>query len=318
MTDPFPGDRVVVRYRLADDAPTDWRATANPATRGPSLSDITGKLRDDGDPLRIERDGTVEAVPRSAVTSIRVLSNTAVRNSAIRDLERAAALAWPGTDSEWIDGWFARAGGGFTRRANSAIPVEFGARADVTTLAAIRTWYRDRDLPATLALPDRLLRAGIVDARPVSGEIQILARDVTGLDTTEHSSVHLADSPTPEWLRAYRGPEIDVHTAAGVVGASRGPVAVASVGAEPRAIGRASVTSADDGTRWLGLTALWTDPTSRRGGLAGSVVSTLVGWGVAHGAERVYVQVEADNRIAGTWYRALGFGLHHTSRYVEI
>ncbi|MEE4022134.1 GNAT family N-acetyltransferase [Gordonia sp. PKS22-38] len=310
---PFVGDRVVVRYRLGDATPADWRGEASAA-----LSDVTGILLDDGDPLVVDRDGP-QSIPRSAVVSIRQLSRVTVRNSEIRRLESAAADGWPGTDTATISGWALRAGGGFTRRANSAVPLEFGSGTDEATLAAVRGWYRARGLPTLVALPERLVPAGQIDGRPISGEIQVLVRDVDVEDSSTPSDVRLDDAPTSAWLRAYRGPEVDVPTAAAVVAASRGPVVFASLGdAEPQAIGRATVTSSPDGVRWLGVSALWTAPSRRREGLANAVLTALIAWGARQDAARIHVQVEAENRTAGTWYRRHGFGLHHTSRYLEL
>ncbi|WAC53781.1 GNAT family N-acetyltransferase [Gordonia sp. SL306] len=316
MSEPFVGDRIVVRYRLGDATPADWRG--DPAA---AQSDVTGILREDGDPLVIDRDGTHESIPRAAVTSVRLLSRVTVRNSEIRAVEAAAAAAWPGTESAMVSGWLLRAGGGFTRRANSAVPVEFGADTDADAIAAMRGWYSARGLPTMIALPERLIPAGHIDGRSRSGEVQMLVRDVAGVPTaTSEVPVRLADAPTTPWLRAYRGADVDVEVAAAVVAGSRGPVTFASIGDDddPVSIGRATVTESTDGTRWLGLTALWTSSARRREGLARAVLSGLVGWGAEHGAQRTYVQVEADNRIAGNWYRTLGFGLHHTYRYVEI
>ncbi|MFW0794182.1 GNAT family N-acetyltransferase [Gordonia sp. CPCC 205515] len=321
MTEPFAGDRVVVRYRLGAATPSDWRPAANPATHGPSLSDVTGILVDDGDPLVIERDGVAESIPRAEITSIRVLSRVTVRNKEIRNLEVAAADAWPGTETARFDGWLLRAGGGFTRRANSALPVEFGAAAGGSTMRAIRDWYAARDLPAVIAAPERLLPGGQIDGRLLGGEVQVLAADLDALDVASRSGdVHIDDTPTASWLRAYRGPDVDVETAGAVVGSSRGPLVIASVvdDGRPVATGRASVTAAPDGTRWLGITAVWADPDRRRQGHASAVLSSLGRWGVEEGAQRGYVQVETENRVAGSWYRRVGFGLHHSYRYVEI
>ncbi|AZG46212.1 N-acetylglutamate synthase, CG3035 family [Gordonia insulae] len=313
---PFVGDRIVVRYRLGSATPADWRG--DPAA---ALSDVTGVLRDDGDPLVVERDGARESIPRSAVTSIRLLSRVTVRNSEIRAVEAAAAAAWPGVESAMVSGWLLRAGGGFTRRANSAVPLEFGADTDGTAIAAMRGWYAARGLPTMIALPERLIPAGHISGRPASGEVQMLVRDVDGfLVDAAQVSVQLTDTPTTAWLHAYRGPDVDVEVAAAVVAGSQGPVTLASIdeSGDPVSIGRATVTESPDGTRWLGLTALWTSPTRRRERLAGAIMGRLVDWGAEHGAQRIYVQVEADNRLAGNWYRGLGFGLHHTYRYVEI
>ncbi len=324
----YLGDRVVVRYRLGERSPADWRPTPNPnPTPGstlPALSDITGILRDGGDPMIVERDGTPESIPASAVVSVRVLSRVTVRNSEIRALETAAAKAWPGVESAWIGGWLVRAGGGFTRRANSAVPLDLGARADAETLAAIGAWYSARGLPTLLAVPERLLPGNRIGT-PASGEVQILVRDIAFPDDTSDGDLLdgvLFDSvPTSDWLRAYRGDNVDTDIAAAVVSAVDGAVTFASVhdaDGALTAIGRGAVTRDPDGTAWLGITALWTRPDTRRRGLSSQVVHALIAWGSAAGATRGYVQVEADNEIAGNWYRRLGFGLHHRSRYERL
>ncbi|MFT4125881.1 MAG: GNAT family N-acetyltransferase [Gordonia sp. (in: high G+C Gram-positive bacteria)] len=321
----FPGDRVVVRYRLGAGTPPDWRGSPNPAPprRRPALSDVTGLLVDDGDPLRIDRAGEISDIPRAAVASIRVLSRVTVRNSDIRAVEHAAALAWMGTGHTWCDGWLLRAGGGLTRRANSAVPLGRDARATPDALAAIDSWYAARGLPTLIELPERLLPRQ-VDAGPASGDVHLLTRDLDDLPAAHGDSrVTLSARPSLPWLRSYFGDDADPTTAADVITAAEGPVTIAQIAdaAEPGvplATGRAAVTSAPDGTRWAGVTALWTAPAHRRHGLAGAICDRLLNWAADAGAQRAYVQVEADNRVAGRWYRARGFMLHHRYRYLIV
>ncbi|MET9198968.1 GNAT family N-acetyltransferase [Gordonia sp. NPDC003585] len=316
MTEPadlFAGDRVVVRYRLGEATPADWRGD-----RDAARSDVTGFLVDDADPLVLERDGTRESIPRSAVTSVRLLSAKPVRNSEIRNLEHAAALAWPGVESAWIDGWLLRAGGGFTRRANSALPLEPSARS-AQSLPQIAAWYRRRDLPVLLSLPDRLMTAGVIDGER-GVEVQVLTADLETLlargASMPNLEIRLDDEPSDQWLHAYR-PDADVELARRVTTAARGPVRFATIGTDDiSAIGRAAVTAGPDGVARLSLTALWTAPDRRRSGLAGAVARRLVEWGAAEGAASAYVQVETTNRVAGAWYRRWGFALHHTAHYL--
>ncbi|MFT4394137.1 GNAT family N-acetyltransferase [Gordonia lacunae] len=315
MSGAVVGDRVVVRYRLGDATPADWRG--DPAA---ARSDVTGILLDDAGPLRIRRDDEELSIPLAAVTSVRLLSAKPVRNSEIRSLEGAAAAAWPGVDTEWLDGWFLRSGHGFSRRANSAVPLGRHARPDASTLRRIGEWYADRDLPALLALPERLIPPTAVVGDP-GVEVQMLTADLAALHARvgERTSrpVRLETAPDAGWLRAYstgrssRQPD----AATGVVTAGDGPLTFATIG-DATAIGRGSVTEAPDGRRWLGLTALWTEPSARGNGLSSDVVAALTAWGVRQGADAVYLQVESDNRVAGSWYRRLGFGLHHTYRYL--
>ncbi|MCZ4650171.1 GNAT family N-acetyltransferase [Gordonia amicalis] len=314
------GDRVVVRYLLGQSTPADWRG--NP---GAAQSDVTGILIDDADPIRLERDGEVVSVPASSVTSVRLLSARPVRNSEIRTLEGVAARSWPGVETAWIAGWFVRAGHGFSRRANSAVPLDRSAHPDATTLGRIAQWYADRGLPPLLALPERLLTASTVGGVD-DVEVQMLTADLPALATrlagSRSGTVRLADDPDVDWVSAYSGHRSghDAHAVREVVTAGDGPRAFAAIHAdgstEAIAIGRGVVTESPDGLRWLGLSALWTDPERRRSRLSSQVLAELVAWGAEHDAGRAYLQVETTNRLAGAWYRRLGFGLHHSYRYV--
>lgn len=158
MIDPTIGDRIVVRYRLDEDgAPADWRAEPNPTLpSGPSQSDVTGVLlMSDERYLNLDRGGAVVAVPRVAITSIRLLSRRVVRNSEIRDVERALCTRCDATHRTEIDGWIVSAGGS-TLRGRVAVPVEFNAPP--AAVPEIIAWYVGLGLPALALLPDRLLR----------------------------------------------------------------------------------------------------------------------------------------------------------------
>lgn len=308
------GDRIVVRYRLD-------------AAR---LSDVTGRLVDDGDPLRVERDGAVVSVARSAITSIRLLSAVPVRASEIRDLEFAAAMAWPGAEHAWIDGWLVRAGHRISRRANSAVGLDFAARADADALVAIGSWYVARDLPMLVAVPERLRGFGgePFSGKPASDTVHVLTRDLgsAGEPGPAPDSVVFTEAPSAAWVRAYLGDDVDGAAAVAVLGAHLGDTSAVTFAAvagpdaagTPVAIGRAAVTESPHGDRWVGLTALWTDPAVRRRGLGDTILDALQRWGVEHGATRAYLQVEAGNRIAGRWYRARGFTLHHRYEYRRV
>jgi GNAT superfamily N-acetyltransferase len=69
------------------------------------------------------------------------------------DLERVAAAHWRGTEEEWLGGWLLRAAGGFTGRANSALPLGDPGRPLDAALAVVTRWYRERGLPPMIAVP---------------------------------------------------------------------------------------------------------------------------------------------------------------------
>ena len=69
------------------------------------------------------------------------------------DLERVAAAHWRGTEEEWLGDWLLRAAGGFTGRANSALPLGDPGLPLDDALAVVTRWYRERGLPPMIAIP---------------------------------------------------------------------------------------------------------------------------------------------------------------------
>jgi N-acetylglutamate synthase len=282
---PGIGSRVSLRYRSPD-----------------SLTDVVGHL-EALDPVVVVRtkSGDVVEVNPVDVVSVRELSHAPVRNSEIRALEHAAALAWPGTEQHWHDGWLLRAGDGHTSRANSAVPLLF--ESNVHALPGIADWYAERGLPAWLALPERLLPV----KAPGIKSTRILVRDVPPGASPVAS---LAPLPDDHWLQIYAR-DVPVELLTAVVD---GVVTFATVA--DAAVARGAVTSAPDGTRWLGMSAVRVLEDQRRHGYARTLCAALLAWAATQGAARAYVQVLDDNLPAITLYESLGFRLHHRARYV--
>lgn len=284
---PVLGSRVSIRYRDADGGHTD--VIGYLGARAPLIA-VRAK------------DGVVEIRPDDVV-AVRELSAVPVRNSQIRALEHAAGMAWPGTEQHWQGGWLLRAAGGHTSRGNSAVPLAMSC--SVADLPGIVDWYADRGLPPSLALPERLLplrAAGINHTR-------VMVRDLEEVPLS--AGVGVSGAPDAGWLACYRR---DVPPAV-LTAVVDGEVGFASVG--DVAVGRGAVTTAPDGTRWLGIAAVRVAESARRRGQARAVCAALQHWGVERGAQRAYVQVLEGNRPAVTLYTALGFGLHHHHRYVD-
>jgi ribosomal protein S18 acetylase RimI-like enzyme len=292
---PSVGSRVSIRYRLVSGSLTD--AVGH-------LEALTPRVL-----VRTKSDGLAEIAPDDIV-SVRELSHRPVRASEIRAVEHAAALAWPGTEQQWLAGWLLRAGvvagQAFTSRANSAIPLDFSAT--LANLPAIVDWYHDRGLPAWLAVPERLLRvgaAGIKSTRVmVCDLVPVPDPPAAALDVT------LKRIPDASWLAIYQR-DVPVEVLTAVID---GAVVFAAVSGA--AVGRGAVTTAPDGTRWLGISSVRVAEDRRRQGLAAAVCAALLAWGAEHGAERVYVEVLADNDPAIALYESQGFRLHHSHRYV--
>ncbi len=272
----------------------------------PPLTDVIGHLVQTAPTLGVRtKRGDVVSVPVEDVVAIKALTAAPVRTADIRNLEHAAALAWPGVEQQWVGGWFCRFGHGSTRRANSAVPLDFSTDVDMRPIV---DWYAARSVPPLVSLPDRLFRAaphGSADAENLVMTCDLARR-------RSRSVVSLASRPDDGWMRIYqRDVPIEVLTA--VVD---GEVVFATV--EGGGVARAAVTDAPDGTRWVGLSALQVADDHRRRGHARSLCTALLRWGADRGAQRAYTQVLDGNDSATALFESMGFTLHHRSRYVRL
>ena len=117
----------MIRYRL-------------PAGSVPPLTDVIGHLVAVEPEVRVRtKTGAVVEISPDDVVAVKALTDAPVRTSQIRAVEHAAAMAWPGIEQEWLDGWLLRAAGGYTHRANSAVPL--GVEANIDAVPAIVDWY---------------------------------------------------------------------------------------------------------------------------------------------------------------------------------
>jgi N-acetylglutamate synthase len=284
----------MIRYRL-------------PVGSMPPLTDVIGHLLAVEPTVRVRtKRGDVVDVALGDVVAIKSLAAAPVRTVDIRNLEHAAALAWPGVEQQWLNGWLLRFGHGSTRRANSAVPLDLSVSAD---MAPIIDWYAARGVPPLAAAPDRLLR--VPEGLPVDAESLVMICDLAPSTLQSASTVMLASRPDDEWLRLYRRPvPVDVLTAV-----MDGELAFATL--PGAAVGRAAITASPDGTRWLGLSAVHVVKEARRRGFARILCTELLEWGADHGAGRAYVQVLIDNTAATRLFESVGFTVHHRSRYVR-
>ena len=289
---PAPGTRVSLRYLL-------------PAGSTPPHTDVVGHLVAAGPTVRVRtKRGDVVDIAAADVLAVRVVPEVPVRTGEIRNLEHAAALGWPGTEQQWLDGWLLRYGLGSTRRANSAVPLRFTSHAEIVATAH---WYASRGIPALISAPDRLFR--VPEGVPVDAENLVMASDLSG--AAPASGLVLSDRPSESW-RAVNRRDVPDDVLTAVVD---GDVVFGELAGA--AVGRAVVTEAPDGTRWVGLSSVHVSEDARRRGLARALCAGLLDWARGRGATRAYVQVVSENTAAQALYESMGFVVHHRSRYVR-
>ncbi|MFJ5264110.1 GNAT family N-acetyltransferase [Streptomyces sp. NPDC088387] len=306
------GKRVSVRQRL-DTGDTTGEFT-----------DTVGVLTswDDGVLVITRRDGESVRIVESSLVAGKVVPAAPARrrgpSASYDELSRVASRAWRPLESERLGDWELRAAAGFTRRANSVLPLGDPGLPLDTALDTVRGWYGERGLPAYLQIAtgadgtQELLGAQLAErgwVREVTAELWTGGLAPVA-DRAEGAAVVLSREADAGWLGRYQRKGVD-EVALRVLG-SGASVWFASIpgegeGGAPAAIGRCVV----DG-RWAGFAAVEVDPALRRRGLAGEVMAALARRALAEGASAAWLQVEADNVGARALYAGMGFGAHHS------
>jgi len=240
----------------------------------------------------------------------------------IRFLERLGANAWPARETIRLDGWRLGFNDGVTRRADSVLPLGWSDRLDPdAAIAKAERHYRDRGLQPCFKLTAAALPEGL--------DTRLAAR---GYHSEGASAVQVAPSaavaqaiPAPDGVallgRAERAWAAACWPAPAfaLLEAGRRLALVGRI-ARPRAFALASCDGVPAGAAlgaveagWCCITAVHTLAAFRRRGVARRLLAALAHWAVAQGAERLYLQVEADNAAASALYRGAGF--HHAYDY---
>ncbi|MFD3887233.1 GNAT family N-acetyltransferase [Streptomyces microflavus] len=307
------GKRVSVRRRPEGDG------------AGAEFTDTVGVLTswNDGVVSITRKSGESVHIVESSLVAGKVVPAAPARRrgpaASFRELAAVTARAWQPVESEPLGEWRLRAAGGFTRRANSALPLGDPGLPLGEAFGRVERWYEERGLPAHIqtatgaegtqeTLCAELERHGW--RREVTAEVRIAALAPVGDLDADVTAVRLTREPDEAWLSRYQrfstpgphvlrvlgsGPAVWFATVAGEAG-----------GEAPAAIGRCVV----DG-RWAGFMAVEVAPEHRRRGLATSVMAALARRALDEGASAAWLQVEEDNEGARALYDGMGFAAHH-------
>ena len=315
------GGRFEVRISAADVGKrVSVRRFDLDAGSGEKFTDTVGVLTswDEGVLVITRRTGESVRIDESSLVAGKVVPSAPARRkgpaASYAELARIAARGWQPVESARLGDWELRAASGFTRRANSVLPLgDPGVPLD-DALGFIRQWYGERDLPAYLQTAtgaegtQELLCAELEERgwiREVTAELWIGA--LAPVADRPPASVVLSRTADEAWLGRYQRKGLsEVALRVLASGPSVWFASVPGEGGLPAAIGRCVV----DG-RWAGFAAVEVAPERRRRGLASAVMAALAGRALQEGASAGWLQVEADNAGARGLYSGMGFAVHH-------
>lgn len=235
--------------------------------------------------------------------------------STLRHLEQAGFNAWPSLHTVLDGPWCLRLSGGLTKRANS-----------------INTLMDDDETPALCRLrldrAEALFRrhglAPVFRTTPLTGAATLSELDRRGWTLRDPSLVMhgplpiparppepdaLSDHPGQDWLDLFcRIDSLAPGQRCLLKRMLRGialPHAYACIRQDGQPVAVALAVA--DGPL-LGLFCVGTAPEARQQGLGKRCLSSLLHWGTAQGASRLWLQVSAANTPARTLYERMGLG----------
>ncbi len=231
------------------------------------------------------------------------------------------AATWPPVRTVVTpDGWWVGVSGGFTRRANSAMPL--GHPADLAAAVdRVEAVYTDAGLAPILRMgsgaPEGLANELAARGYAERARTDVMVRAVDGDAAAAlvppaaapawSGHVRVADEPDDVWLRAFLGVKQDgahADLARAVLSAAPAHYLTATVGGE--VVGTLRVAYAE---QWAGLSCLAVSPQTRRRGLGSALMRDGIALAGRQGAHRAFLQVEAANTVAAGLYAQLGLVL---------
>lgn len=317
-----PGMRAVVRQRI-EHGVTD------------ALGDLVAM---DDDTVSIRTRTGLVVINRAAVVAAKEVPPRSSRRGAahlaisMHDLEQVMVEGWPPVEREQLGGWLLRAGGGFTGRANSVLPLGDPGLALAAAVDHCERWSDERGLRHLFAL---FGPAGFaVDDDPLGREL--LARGYQQFNNTvvlttaaralppeiPHASgarVLLESTPSPQWWEAWAGSSgragsTDAsHAAARTVMTGSPDQLFASLELDGAVAGVARVAFAKG---WAGVFALRVAPEHRRTGVAVQLMNATAEASRARGIRSMYLQVLKASSPARGLYERLAFATHHEYCYL--
>lgn len=150
----------------------------------------------------------------------------------------------------------------------------------------------------------------------IEGETSVLTASTGEVIAATASAVTVETvTDRDDWPKIFT--DLDDHLDSAVVGGAvlphtAEPAALLTVSDGGRVAGM-GLFVADEG--WAGIFSMATRPEHRRRGIATALLGAGARWAAEQGADRLYLQVEQDNKTARRLYDRAGFTCSHTYHY---
>ena len=238
-------------------------------------------------------------------------------NTVLHELEETVVDAWPAAETEDLDGWLLRAGGGPTHRGNSVATLDAGVDLALSArIASAEEWYRARGQLPMFQLGPCVQPSDLDDALAERGYRKegeaVLARTTPGEALAKPSRVSFECSVSTGAKSAWL--EVAVHQSRFAASADVFKGVLSRLGSRCRfalardAQGQAVATALGIASEdRLGIYAMFTLPHVRRKGAGRGLVRAMAQSALLDGMRELYLLVETENVAARALYAAATF-----------
>ena len=244
----------------------------------------------------------------------------------IKILQEISILTWPPKISLNLNSWKIRISEGITKRANSVSPVDYTGENLNDDILTVENYYRVNKLPSIFQLHDTFEPPSLQD-KLLSLNYEIIDETIVMMANIDEINLpyqnkkyefHLLENELNKWLKELQiinqADKLQIDGRREII--SR--IAQSNVGyfiardnGKTVAVGLAVLQE-----NYMVIYSMFTHLDYRRKGIAQTLLANMIEWGEVNLVDRVFLQVESENRLARNLYKKVGFKEKHRYRYL--
>jgi GNAT superfamily N-acetyltransferase len=232
--------------------------------------------------------------------------------SIIRQIEEAGMNAWPTHQQMLYDGWLLRFANGYTKRANSVMPVYESSLYVDEKIDYSEEIYHQMGLPPVFRLtplaPESLDPALQVRGYKTLHPTRVLTLPLKNWTIPVPKENLIRELPLEQWMGVFSeisGSLVEKQPAhAQILRNILNPYLTAALEISGKWVACGLGVLERD---WFGLFDIVTHPDYRQQGFATQLIAGMLDWAISQGARKSYLQVMENNAPALRLYDKLGY-----------
>jgi hypothetical protein len=230
----------------------------------------------------------------------------------IRQIEEAGLNAWPAHQQILYDGWLLRFADGYTKRANSVMPVYESTLDLEVKINHCEAVYQSNGLPPVFRLtplaPEKLDSALQGQGYKKLHPTRMLTLTLENWKSPVFDAHFIRELPLEQWMGVFSeisGSLVQKQPAhAQILRNILSPHFTAALEISGKWVACGLGVFERD---WFGLFDIVTHPDYRQQGFATQLIAGMIAWAKSQGATQSYLQVMKDNHPALRLYAKLGY-----------